>query len=405
MLFRLARCLALAAGLALAAALPAHAGPDTVLDWVQTVETATAKVPGIRAERAHAIAWLAAFNALVAIEPRYRAYAPAPTTLSAGAPRPSAEAAIAAALFTALAVEPEADHALLAARYREALAGVKNGGEREAGIALGSEAATLLLGARAGDRLGRVEPAAVAAGPGVFVATGPRSITPARLAPFGVGSVTAAAFDPGPPPVVGGAQALREVEETGSFGFVGSAVRSADQTAAAIFWNSGGEGDYAAMLRPGLEARKLDALDLARMAALDAMINVDSRIVGALLKEKYLSWRPMSAIAGPFSARRDASWQPLVRTPNDPQYPSGASTGAGIMEVEITRLYGLPGPVEWLNTQTRQTRRWPSAEKMAEEAATARVWAGAHFRSSVEAGRRLGRAVANDVIDRQLLPR
>jgi hypothetical protein len=33
------------------------------------------------------------------------------------------------------------------------------------------------------------------------------------------------------------------------------------------------------------------------------------------------------------------------------------------------------------------------------------VWAGAHFRSAIDAGRRFGGQVASEILDRQLLPR
>ena len=97
-------------------ASPAYADP--ALDWVSTVETATTKLPGARGDRARAIAWLAAFNALNTIEPRYRPYAPAPAATESDATAPAPMATLASALYTALAVEPEADQALLLRSYR-----------------------------------------------------------------------------------------------------------------------------------------------------------------------------------------------------------------------------------------------------------------------------------------------
>ena len=143
------------------------------------------------------------------------------------------------------------------------------------------------------------------------------------------------------------------------------------------------------------------------MLALDAMISVDDNIVNTRLKERYGHWRPESAIAGPFAAPadRDPDWQSLVRVPNSPQYPSGGDNFAGTLEVELPRLFGITGPVEWRNSQSGQTRRWPNASSAADEIAASRVWAGVHFRSAVDAGRRVGRQVASEILERQLLPR
>ena len=387
--------------------VPAWADP--VLDWSLTLDTATAKLPGARGDRARAIAWLAAFNALNAIDPRYRAYEPAPPAIASGGVAPAPTAALAAALYTALAVEPEVDQALLLRNYRDTLAAVKAAPERDAGVALGSRAAALLLAARASDRLGRVESVLKEPGPGVYVKPGyakmGSSVTLAGLAPFGVRSIPA--FDPGPPPATGSEAAARDIAEVRALGAVQSVTRSADQTAAALFWNSGDPADYAALVTPVLEARKLDALDTARILALDALISVDTNIVIVAFKERYKHWRPETAIAGPFAAPadREAGWQALVRVPNSPDYPSGGGSGAGTLEVVLPRLMGATGPLEWRNSQTQQTRLWPDAAALANEFASARVWAGVHFRSAVDAGRKVGRGVATEILDRQLLPR
>ena len=402
----------LGCGLLVTAFLAGTARADPVLDWAETVDEITTKMPGLRAERARVIAWLAAFNALNAITPRYRSYAPAPPALPASAadqPAASVPAALAAALYTVLIAEPDADHPLLLRKYREALMAVTAAPEREAGVAVGQRAALLLMQARSGDRLGRAEPPPALPGPGVFApdasAKMQRSVAALRLAPFGVKSV--AAFDPGPPPAPGSAADLRDLTEAQAIGAATSATRSADQTAAALFWNSGGESDYRLMIKSVLEARKLDAVDLARIQALDAMVSVDGTIIGATFKEKYLHWRPETAFTGAHAAptHRDPAWQPLVKTNNNADYPSGGGMGAGQLEVLLPRLIGMAGAVEWHNTHTRQTRRWASAAALADELAAARVWAGIHFRSAVDTGRQVGRRMASEILDTQLLPR
>ncbi len=384
---------------------------EPALDWLTTVNEAASKIQGLRSDRARTIAWLAAFNALNTIEPRYRAYEPAPRPPepTASSVRPSSAAALGAALYTALIVEPDVDQALLARRYRETLSSVSAAPEREAGVALGRQAAMLLLASRMNDRFGRIEAVLAPPAPGVFVTPGyakmPYSTAITRLAPFGVRAPSA--FDPGRPPAVGSDEATREIAEVRSLGGLASSTRSGDQTAAALFWNSSQPVDYEAVTKPVLEARKLDTLDAARIFALEEMIGIDTAIANTLFKDRYQRWRPETAIAGPHAAAgdREPGWQPLVRAPNSPDYPSGGGTGAGVMSVVLPRLYGLDGPIEMRNEQTQQTRRWARAAALADELASARVWGGVHFRSAVEAGRRVGVAVATEVIERQLLPR
>jgi len=391
---------------ALASASPAVRA-DAVSDWIATVDEATANVPGLRADRARAIAWLAAFNALNAIEPRFRPYPPAPPTRPADAPKPSADAAIAAAIYTALAVEPDADHALLARRQREAFAAVKSRSEREDGAILGRQAALMLLAARSADRLEREEAPSRDAAVGVYVsprdAKSARSIQAMRLQPFGIRSI--AALDPGPPPLPGSDAAAREIAAVRTLGGITSSTRSADQTAAALFWVASEPGDFSTVVQRALAARRLAGLDVARIAALDAILSIDAAIVGTAMKERYLRWRPETAIAGELAMPRDAAWQPLVPAPPSPEYPSTGAISAGLLEVELPRLLGVDGAVEMTNGRTRHTRRWPSAAALADELGESRVWAGAHFRSSIDAGRQLGRQLATEVLAEQLQPR
>jgi len=112
--------------------------------------------------------------------------------------------------------------------------------------------------------------------------------------------------------------AVRENEAVRLLGGNKSSARSADQTAAALFWISSEAGDYSALVQRALAARKLAPLDVARVAALDAIVSIDSAIVGTAMKERYLRWRPETAIAGELASPRDAAWQPLVPAPPSP---------------------------------------------------------------------------------------
>jgi hypothetical protein len=91
------------------------------------------------------------------------------------------------------------------------------------------------------------------------------------------------------------------------------------------------------------------------------------------------------------------AWRPLVATPNHPEYPSAHATiSSAIVEV-LSRFLGTDaidvdvqgGPA--LN----QTRHFATADELRAEVGNARVWAGLHYRFSVQAGSLLGREVAD----------
>jgi hypothetical protein len=76
-----------------------------------------------------------------------------------------------------------------------------------------------------------------------------------------------------------------------------------------------------------------------------------------------------------------------------------------VLEIELPRLFAMNGPIEWRNGQTGQLRRWPDCGGDGRGDVRIARLAGAHFRGSVEAGRRVGRQVAAEILDRQLLSR
>jgi hypothetical protein len=379
---------------------------NVVLDWSQTCEEVAEKIsPRHTSSRVQVIAHLAVFNALNRIEPRFTPYGPAPDAVPGASP----EAAVATAMFTALVSEPGVDHAVLKKAYIDQLEKVKDASAKAAGIVLGRQAALRLLESRALDRLERIDAAAHDASPGKFVfppgSTTRASVTIARMKPFGIASI--AAFDPGPPPRHDSEKALKDLLEIRAIGARDSNTRSADQTAAALFWNADPLSfEFTKMVRTAIEARKLGLLDTARLLALDQMIAFDSSVAEVAFKEKYGQWRPETAIAGPHAHANiaQANWKPLTRTPSQEEYPGGFPVLAGTLDVVLPRLYEMKAPINWRNPKTGQTRSWPDVSTMTREIGFSRLWSGVHFRTSIEVGLTLGQRVANDVIETQLRP-
>ena len=143
-------------------------------------------------------------------------------------------------------------------------------------------------------------------------------------------------------------------------------------------------------------------------------VGADAMIAMMNAKYHYLFWRPVTAIDptsvtndgfGPVPGFDDGNpatieqpgWRPFVATPNHPEYPSAhASITSAIAEV-LTRFIGTDA----LNVDVQGTpslavtRHFATADDLRAEADNARVWAGLHYRFSVQAGSVLGREVAD----------
>lgn len=115
---------------------------------------------------------------------------------------------------------------------------------------------------------------------------------------------------------------------------------------------------------------------VARIYALMSVAHYDAQI--ACWDAKYTYWAPR-----PFHL--DPDLVTLFPSPNHPSYPAAH----GCAPAAITSALAYLFPTEAASIQAR-----------AEEAAITRLWAGIHFRSDIETGLALGRAVADLVIER-----
>lgn len=389
----------------LLALLIAPARADVVSDWAEATPKVLQKSPRGQVLPATLLTDLAMFNALNAITPHYQAYGTSPAPV----PDASPEAAVASAARVVLGNVPGADQALLDKTYEASLKAVTDAAARAKGVALGRRVALALLAARADDSFARVEPPKVEPAPGIHVLTPEykqeSGIGLARMKPFAIKDV--AAYDPGPPPAVGSAVALRDLAEVKAVGGRVSTQRTGEQSVIALFWNSGEGEDAVAMLKKLAESTKATPLEFARMLALMDMADLDSRIVYTGIKTKYRHWRPYNALRGAFADAklRDASWEPLIHTPPNSDYPSGGAVGGGTLQALLKDFRGdSQAPLVWVNSALSMTRSWSSPEAMGQELANSRVWSGVHFRNSVDVGYRLGQKVAEEVLATQLRP-
>lgn len=341
--------------------------------------------------RAMALVHVAAYDAIVAAwDAKYTYRRPRPSEFDAGLgtvlanPRspsyPSDNAAVAGAASAVLAYLFPDDANMLADKSAEAtrsclLAGVEYPSDVQAGLELGRAVAAQVIERARHDGSDAKWTGSVPTEPGHWNGTNPIMPTAGTWKTWVLSS--GSELRPAPPPAYDSKQEADELAELKNI------QRTPKMMADAFFWEyaSGGTRNYwfwnEQTTKKVLEYRlEADPPQEARAYALESIAVYDTGV--ACWDGKYTYW----AIR-PFML--DPSFKPLFTTPNHPSYPAAHacfSNGAA-----TTLAYLFPRDTQSFNA-------------LAEVAGQSRIWAGIHFRSDVNAGQALGRAVAQKVIDR-----
>jgi hypothetical protein len=262
MQFRVSRSLAVVLGAGLVGLFaPAAARADAVTQWNINASAAifasnpTAHVSTL----SFAMVQGAVYDAVNAIDGGYQPYLVRPQAN----PWDSEDAAVATAAYRVLvAVVPSSQTvalANLAAQYTAALAAIPPGPAKDGGVAAGEAAAAAMLAARANDGRNPTTPFPFVFGttPGVWRVSPPLTApdpTPwvGNVKPFLVPSAEMLRTN-GPNALTSKAYA-RDYNEIKSIGSFSSTTRTADETNAAIFWQSQPLGLYSGVMR-SLSAR------------------------------------------------------------------------------------------------------------------------------------------------------
>ncbi|MGY1671122.1 vanadium-dependent haloperoxidase [Geodermatophilus sp. SYSU D00710] len=327
--------------------------------------------------------------------------------------RASVPAAVAAAAHGVLVTYFPGQEEMLDQRYTAELAAVRDGKAEDRGVAAGAEAAQTLIEDRRDDGLNGPALPLPTPGPGVWEPLPTEPPTTAAVGswlgtvePFVLGSPSE--LRPAGPPALTSDRWARDYEEVKTVGSASSTVRTAEQTAAALFWADQPAVQSQRALRGYSVQERLDAMETARLFALVNTAGTDALIACADAKFHWNFWRPVGAIRradtdGNPATVPDPAWSPLVPAPVFPEYPSNhacATTalatvvdglrGNSPFSLTVSSVRGTP-PVEYRTTFT-------SAEQLIEEVGNARIWAGIHYRFSVEDGTDIGRAVGERVL-------
>jgi hypothetical protein len=399
--------LALLAATPICINLPAAA--NVIDDWNErTVAFVTeARLAPPDAERVMAMVHVAMFDAVNAIQKRYRPYLVQP----AGAATASQDvAATVAAGKVLLGMHPEAQ-AKFNADLTRYLAATEDGAATSEGIRIGEAVAARILEARTGDGTAALDAYRPKAKPGVYVATPMTvgSVWP-KLKPFVMSSP--AQFRPEPPISLSSQQWATDYNEIKVFGGRASTKRSVRQTEDARFWLAPGPVIYYPLVRQIAAAKKLDVLDSARMMALIAVARADAFVAIFDAKYHYEFWRPVTAIRNGdiddnAATELDATWLPLADTPMHPEYPCAHCIMVSTIVSVVESLFGtadLPELSLTSPTAPGVTHRWSSLKALAEEVKEARIWAGFHYRFSTTVGEDMGRKIGEYTVKTVMQP-
>ena len=402
----------LAGGTALAlAAAPASA--DTVCEWIDYAQLiGTAAAPPADAprtgehDRAGTQMAIAMFEALNAIDRRYESY----LGMTAGDPTASQDAAAATAAYQVLLAHFPGQKTGLDENYNMALLGVADAAARDKGKAIGEAAAKLALAAGGFDPARTQVPYRPRTAAGVWTATQLPVYQPYAFTfkPWFLPSYDA--VRPAPPPALTSERWARDFEEIKRIGGKNSKDRTPQQTLMARYRIT---PNMTPSLRLIADAPKRSLVQNARMFALVAMVSDDAGIATGDAKLHYNFWRPITAIRnasddGNEATAEDAAWEPLIATPNHPEYPCAHCSGTAAIATVLKSEVGAspPGGVRVASRSIANSvvQVLPDFDTWVKEVSASRTYGGVHYRFSNEAGEEMGRKVGEMALARVMRP-
>jgi vanadium-dependent haloperoxidase-like protein len=373
---------------------------DVVTDWNSVAMDAgiAAREPQPIQARSVTMVHVAMFEAINAIEQRYKPYV-VKVSPSSGASREAAAAAAAHAILTKLYPDQSAsfDKALTGS-----LSQMADGEAKRSGVSLGERVAQEIHKTRAAEMANSPNTYRPITEPGVYVPTTlPVATDASRFKPWLMQEP--AQFRPEAPVPLQSAQWARDYNEIKEMGGRDSTKRTSEQTAIGRFWIVTGPPAWNPVIRAIVATKKLSLVENARLFALAHMAGADAYIAVFEAKYAYHFWRPITAIRngdidGNADTIHDPAWIPLIDTPMHPEYPCAHCITAAAVATVLKSEFGSGpiGPIAMTSpTAPGVTRTWHSIEDYVTDVKNARIWAGVHYRFSTEVGATMGRKIGD----------
>jgi hypothetical protein len=360
----------------------------------------------------------AIYDAVNAIDRTHKPYLIRLSGVSRFASEDAAAAAAAHEVLIALYKSP-AIQAIVEAQFQQSLAHIPDGVDKNDGVKIGVAVADGILAFRQNDGSSALPIPFVFTNPpipGDYQSTPPNFPKQpqfthwSHVVPFAL--ERANQFRPGPPPALSSDTYSDVFNEVKSLGIAGSTTATADQALTGHFWNGAIQNYWNEIAQTASMSQELTTAQNARLFALLNLSFADSVIAFYDAKYTYNFWRPVTAIrAGDTDDNNetiaDPNWLPAVgNTTPDPSYPGAHAVISAAGESVLASVLGhdhfdfnvtsevMPG-VE---------RSFTTFSDADEEATLSRIFAGVHFRSDLTTGQRLGREVADFVVDKFLTP-
>jgi hypothetical protein len=311
----------------------------------------------------------------------------------------------------------------LATQYAASLAAIPDRPFKGQGIAAGKAAADAMIAARADD--GRFGPSQWVpnSAPGhwqplVNPATGLPILDPTPwvggVKPFVLTS--SSQFRTAGPQALASAAYAADFNEVKELGAANSAVRTGTQTYIARWWQSNPVASWNAVTRELVTREDLDAVDTARLLAMQNLGGADASINCWNDKYRLDFWRPWNAIPraaedGNPATTPDPAWTALITAPY-PEHPSGHlcvdAANIGVLRMffgdVVDRGFQITSSSTFLLPGDPPTRSFASFSRTVAEIIEARIWAGLHFRTADLQGELLGRSVAQYLAENYFQP-
>lgn len=349
----------------------------------------------------HAMVNVAMFEAVNAVSPKYTPYTK-PIPAAKGS---SPEAAAARAAHDVLVLVCEDQKGQFDTALKTTLESVTDKAARDNGEKVGAQAAAAVIAARANSRAEGKDPVFQPSAAGVYSPTTRRvGMTFSKQMPWIM--KTPDEMRPVAPPDLKSEVWARDLEEVKRLGAKKSKDRTTEQTDVGKFWIARNVRIVLNQLigRPG---RSL--VDDARFLALAEMAWADSYVAMMDGKYHYMFWRPVTAIRnaemdGNDATTPDTQWEAINETPPHPEYPCGHCTSAGAVGAVIENEFGANAPPLVLEMEGSMLRRYDTPQEYIDDVSISRLYAGVHYRFSIDAGRKTGVDIGKVAAKRYFTP-